>query len=417
MGARCQIIYIIESIFWEPAMSAFHKLKVPSYVSPLLLFSNFCSLQKNKIFINLFKLILSFINYTLVENWIGYNNQKIRRINMLSQTKDLLYQTSSMLFKTPLERDFFDLTVEKGNIFDIIEETLYQISDEGIANVNSFVIPKAQKRLIEIKNRLLEIQQENEKCNPEQSIARISEYLNKLESISQWFETEETWRKAFVEKKQWLLSLDSKELNSTISNITCPEKIIDARNLSDRLLNDCVTIDTPKLLQKASFSALTSLASRHRNNSTLISTIVERIRQEPSTGTANNKFSKLEDLSEQIKKESGINSPKRIYIVKEIEAYMEKRLQNRREYKTTFLNRGFGYSRTIKLQAAQAFLNLVQKENITLEDWEGLKPRYKAALQQGSLGNVFKEFNKLLKHEITSKDDYMNYHIGYTGFR
>ena len=336
---------------------------------------------------------------------------------MLSQTKYLLSQTSSMLFKTSLEQDFYDLTIEKNKIFDTIEETLYRISDEGMANVNTFVIPKAQKRLIEIKNRLLEIQQENEKCNSTQSIARISEYLNKLEPIYQRFETEETWRKAFVEKKQWLLSLGSNELNSTISNITCPEKIIDARNLSDRLLNDCVTVNTPELLQKASLSALTSLAGRHRNNSALISTIVERIRQEPPTGTANNKFSKLEHLSEQIKKESGINSPKRIYIVKEIEAYMETRLQNGREYKTTFLNQGFGYSRTIKLEAAQALLNLVQKENITFEDWETLDSRYRAALKQGSLGNVFKEFNKLLKHEMKSQLGPIERDIRSIGFR
>lgn len=177
------------------------------------------------------------------------------------------------------------------------------------------------------------------------------------------------------------------------------------------------------LFAKLNDDALCRFVRKHWNDQEVIQRVLLKYsdeKQEPDLLKRRENIVRLHNTVNRMidphpKAEVAVNI-KREYVKKLLNDYINKRAAER-EYKTTFLCMKFGFSRTVKLYAAHAFLLILQQDRITVEDWQRLNDQYKRALKQSDLGRVLAECNALLKSEIYSHNDELRQEYRNRGFR
>lgn len=340
-------------------------------------------------------------------------NQMLHQVSLygIESVQEILFAPVNRLELKALKKKLLNiqstLISQKNNIEDRFNRyTAYvqkQIDIDPANEITSeqeFLLPFAGER----KNKFIKsIGYENQ---------QINDASKEIDFILNCYSNNTVWQQSIIAKQQDLLSK-----SVAISNLS------ELGSGTDRMLSDYVIIHYPTILNKLNFNIdalitfidkypLCHLANRLKE---IVINEIDMIRQQNQP----NKLNRIKEISRQMKKaERFINiSPKRIYLISEIENYIQKRSADKREHITTFLYIGIGVSRSTKLGAAQALLEMAKNREIIYEDWEKLDPQYKAALQQGELSKVFNEFNELLKNEIQSVDYYVQYNARYDGFK
>ncbi len=288
-----------------------------------------------------------------------------------------------------------------------LKKILSSIPLNGIEGINSFNLEHSHRKLTLIKEQLQQLSALESILNSKRlkegvnaHLDLISKILENINLVSCWLEGN-NFKKALNEKNEELQTLNESQFNNSLLQFSLNK---------DYLLRDYTVLSSPQLLGKTTINTAMKLCERYPNFST-INHAVNKICQKDLKGSVEH----IKELDSKLAKVKKPYAASQIYLSNIIKHYIETRSNDKRNYKTTFFGINLGICRENKIAAAQVLLAMVNSDKISLETWDSLDPNYKAAMQQGDLGEIFKEFNQLQKGKISSTDDYLNYHIGFDG--